>query len=277
MKKTFPAIPRPAILFALTLLIGSVSSANAVAQDDIGSFDDILVTLEPETVLEGPAISGPLVVDSAPATPVQSGGLILEGPLTTPRTMEYPPANQTAPGSVIAPGQIENPFLDFEPEIEASIPKHTAETQFDYPPAEVAPTIIQPRETLPRIAAPVPREFAIPQPATVQVQPRVVTKTIVVDTVKPQCPLERAQHLERLSLQAERGGYRGSGFQSYKTGYIPYGGRGLDRYDRGYRNYGGYRGAYPSRSTKYVPVPYSQNRYSRSSSYYGGRGIGFGF
>ena len=275
MKKTLAAISHPAILFALTLSIGSLCSANAVAQDDIGSFDDILVALEAETALEGAAINGPLVVDSPPATPVQSGGLILEGPLTTPRSTHYPPANQTAPGSVIAPGQIENPFLDFEPEIEASVPKHAAETQFDYPPAEVAPTIVAPRETLPRIAAPVPREFAIPQP-TVQVQPRVVTKTIVVET---QCPLERAQQLERLRLQAELSRYGGSrSYQSYKTGYIPYGGRGLERDYRNYRDYDRYRSAYPSRSTRYVPVPYSQNyRYSRSSSYYGGRGIGFGF
>ena len=180
MKKTLAAIPRPAILFALTLMIGWLCSAHAVAQD-IGSFDDILVALEPETVLEGPAIHGPLVVDSQPTTPVQSGGLILEGPLTTPRSMHYPQANQTAPVPVVAPGQIENPFLDFEPMIEAPVPKQTAETQFDYPAAEVAPAIVAPREALPQIAAPVPRQYAIPQRTTVQVQPRVVTKTIVVE------------------------------------------------------------------------------------------------
>ncbi len=269
---TLSLIPRPTVLFALTLILGFSSFAIAGDPDDVGSFDDILVALEPDPSvqdlshtpsLQGPVINGPTDFDLT-APQAQSNGLILEGPMTTPGSYSTQP-NETQMRSVMVPGQ--NPFLDFETVVEAPAPKQVIESQYVLPSLE-APTITAPRHTLPRIEAPVPnREFTIPQNTMEPMQPRVVTKTIVVEAFKPQCPYERALRLRRLALE-EMIARSGPG---YRTGYVPYGGLGLDRNDD-------HRPAiYRSRTiTRYVPVQletYSPScRYTaRMPVYVGGR------
>lgn len=287
MKTIFTAIPRPAFLFALALFIGSNSLAKAGDPDDLGSFDDILVALDPAPLpsqgptLNGPVLNGPTIITpSAPTavqletTPVPNNDLIINGPIETlPAMSDYPSVieSRSEVETQTAPKQIQNPFLDFETVVEAPIPKQIDQTQHALPYTEPAPRIVAPRKAAAPIlvpATPLPSVAIRPQTAIIK-KTVVTTTTYVPKSVKPECPYERAQRLQQQALYPEPG-YRAV----TRTGYIPYGGRGLDRdYDR-YRPY-----PYKSRSAQYIPVyrgyPSGHRHHSRSG-YYGGRSFSIG-
>ena len=289
VKTIFTTIPRTAILFALALIVGSSSLSKAVAQENVGSFDDILVALEPTppTQQGGPFLSGPTVINPAEARPVQddgliNDGLIINGPAETlPSASHYPsviePETHRPIETQTAPEQLRNPFLDFETVVEAPTPKHVEQVPYTMPSTAPAEAVIVQREAARPVlvpAEPLPSHLRSPslKPQTTIVEKTVVTTTttVVPKSVEPQCPYEQAQRLRQQALYSEARYQAG-----IKTGYVPYGGRGLGRdYDR-YRSK-----SYPSRSVRYVPVyqgfPSSGYRYNSRSAFKGGRNFSIG-
>lgn len=308
---TFTAISRPAILSALILTIALSGRAKAAQSGASGSFEDILLALEPESpqVLEapslhGPAVSGQSVLIEPAQSPVQQvqpvqphglslNGPSLNGPVATPQTdleyEEYERAIQTQDPLTVAPEQIQNPFLDFEAVTDAPTPKQVDESAYALPSPQPEPRLVAPRATLP---PPLPQVVA-PQALPPSRSRSIVTKTIIVKPIEPDCPYRRAQSSLQLRLPPEivaravvppesvygpsryRPDFTGYAPRGYAPkGYVPYGGRGLDwDYDR-YRSR-----SYYSRSARYVPAypgPHPGYRNPKPSRYSGGRDFWIG-
>lgn len=309
---TCSIINRIAMMAAVCVFVGTTQDVFA-QQNEPGSFDKLVQSFRTNDtmILEGPALNGPVEVNSRSITQVQGGEIIsgdvldsIPGPfdqlpsVITPQQPQFQqPQFRPQPSQSGYPADT---FVDSAPEFEApAIQGPAAYSQWQRPLDESqyllpqAPDLIAPPElTAPRV---IPR--AVPQtlPTPIQSAPQANISPAIPSAPSqfiPPTQLPPRQYAQpQFAPRAQRPGvneldcaYERSRREQARyapTGYIPYGGRGLDPEDE-FRRPDVYRARY--NNSERVELELMRLRQSLRSHYavpirppYGRSNAPFGF